>query len=307
MLIRQAAFEGNPQYLLKGGLHCHTTRSDSKTTPADTIRQHARAGFDFLALTDHRYYNFADYAPDANVLIMPGMEMDGNITTDAGMCFHTVAIGPEAEKNGFKQDDRLDSVRVEDWRGYQPVIDDLRARGNLVIYCHPEWSGTPSRSFENFEGCFAMELWNSGCAILNDEDVDNGYIWDDLLLQGKHIFGVATDDGHAAEQHCLGWVRVNAEKTVPGVFEALEKGAFYSSCGPEFYDFYVEDGVVHAKTSPCAFIKFIGGFRPTRMQRSPEGFITEAQMNVPDCFTYIRAIAVDAHGRKAWTNPIFLK
>lgn len=31
-MLRQAAFEGE-NALLKGGLHCHTTRSDGKGTP----------------------------------------------------------------------------------------------------------------------------------------------------------------------------------------------------------------------------------------------------------------------------------
>lgn len=305
MILRQAAFEGAPQYLLKGGLHCHTTRSDGKLSPADTIRQHARAGYDFLALTDHRYYNYADYAPDANVLIMPGMELDGNLTTREGMCFHTVAIGPEADKNGYKQDDRFDSVRIANQFEYQPVVDSILANGNLAIYCHPEWSCTPPRSFDKLNGCFAMELWNSGCVIENEQDVDNGFIWDDLLMQGKQIFGVAVDDGHKAEHHCLGWVRVNAEKNVSSIFEALKNGAFYSSCGPEIYDFYIEDGFAHLKCSPCAYIQFQGGWRPTRLIRNPDGLITEAQLDLPACFFYVRATVMDQHGRKAWTNPIF--
>ena len=43
--------------MLKGGLHCHTTRSDGRGTPEEVIRLHAAKGYDFLALTDHRIYN----------------------------------------------------------------------------------------------------------------------------------------------------------------------------------------------------------------------------------------------------------
>ena len=165
MQIRQAAFVNAPEHFLKGGLHCHTTRSDGRLDPGETIRLHASHGYDFLALTDHRYYNFADYAPESGVLIVPGMEMDGNITTDEGMCFHTVCIGPEGEANGFRQDERFQSAVVKDQFEYQPVVDELRAKNNLVIYCHPDWSCTPARSFEKLEGCFAMEIWNSGCVV----------------------------------------------------------------------------------------------------------------------------------------------
>ena len=74
-MLRQAAFEGE-NALLKGGLHCHTTRSDGKGTPEEVIAMHAQHGYDFLALTDHRTYNYKDYLPESGVLIIPGMEFD---------------------------------------------------------------------------------------------------------------------------------------------------------------------------------------------------------------------------------------
>ncbi len=74
---RQAAFIDAKKHL-KGALHCHTTRSDGKGTPEEVLKKHAEHGYDFVALTDHRYYNFANYG-DAPLTIIPGMEMDGNL------------------------------------------------------------------------------------------------------------------------------------------------------------------------------------------------------------------------------------
>ena len=74
---------------------------------------------------------------------------------------------------------------------YQVHLDDIHAKKNLTIYCHPEWSSTPARYFEKMQGNFAMEIWNSGCAIEDDMDIDAAY-WDELLGQGIRIFGVAT-------------------------------------------------------------------------------------------------------------------
>ena len=102
-------------------------------------------------------------------------------------------------------------------------------------------------------GNFAMEIWNSGCAIENDLDTNAAY-WDELLAQGQRLWGAATDDGHAMDQHCRGWVRVNSENSVPAIREALKAGAFYSSCGPEIEDFYVENGVAHVRCSDAAEI-----------------------------------------------------
>ncbi len=228
-MIRQQAFIGAGK-MLKGGLHCHTTRSDGALSPEDTIRLHAKNGYDFLAITDHRNYNFTNFAPDAGLTIIPGMEFDGDLPCDIGFrCFHTVCIGPEkADGNGYEQDQRFESAAPRDQFEYQPYLDRIHAKKNLTIHCHPQWSGTSAKYFEQLKGNFAMEVWNSGCALNIDMDTDAAY-WDELLGQGIKIFGVATDDGHGAQTHCKGWVMVNAENSVSAILKALEEGKFYSS------------------------------------------------------------------------------
>lgn len=304
-MIRQQAFEQKGNKMLKGGLHCHTTRSDGKGAPDEVIRLHVRNGYDFLALTDHRLYNYQNYAPETDIVIVPGMEMDRNFPDPGVHCFHTVCIGP-AEGNGFTQDQRFESGRVNNQAEFQPLLDMLHENNNMTIYCHPEWSNTPSCEFDQLRGNFAMEIWNSGCAMENGEDTDAA-CWDDLLRQGQKIYGVATDDGHKMEQHCNGWVRVNAERRLDSILEALKVGAFYSSCGPEIYDFYVEDGKAVVKCSPVSRIRFHYTFMPTAIFRAKDSLLEGAEFEVPEYFTYIRAVVIDDQGRKAWTNPIFLK
>ena len=135
MKKQQQAFGGSEK-MLKGGLHCHTKRSDGAGTPEEVIRLHYENGYDFLALTDHRYYNYATYAPDVPVTIIPGMEFDNTFDHDHGFrCFHTVCIGPEKENgNGFEQDERLDSGKAKDQFEYQAYLDDIHAKGNMTIY-----------------------------------------------------------------------------------------------------------------------------------------------------------------------------
>ena len=43
-MIRQCAFEGDRK-LLKGGLHCHTTRSDGWCDPEDVMAKHKENGY----------------------------------------------------------------------------------------------------------------------------------------------------------------------------------------------------------------------------------------------------------------------
>ncbi len=305
-MIRQQAF-GGKEKLLKGALHCHTTRSDGAGTPEEVIRLHHHSGYDFMALTDHNCYNYQNFAPDVPMTIVPGMERDHHLPGEMIHVFHTVVIGPSAEDgNGYAQDDRFPyGLLVQDQHEYQGVLDDIHAHGNITIYCHPEWSGTPAREFDRLRGNFAMEIWNSGCALENDMDTNAAY-WDELLMAGQRIWGVATDDGHDMRHHGNGWVRVRAANDLDSILTALRDGAFYASCGPEIYDFYVENGIAVLECSPCAYAGFRHMHLPARLTRSENNDVTRAEFRVPESYRYIRGIVRDGAGRRAWTNPLFL-
>ena len=307
-MIRHSAFVDVKKHL-KGGLHCHTTRSDGRGEPDDVIRLHVENGYDFLALTDHRIYNYKNFAPDVDITIIPGMEMDRSLPRGGIHCHHIVTIGPEQDKgNGFEQAQRFPTGKVETVEETQEMLDMLHENGNMTIYCHPEWSGVMLEEFEPLKGNFAMEIWNSGCAIEDGVDT-NALYWDDMLDKGHRIWGVATDDGHQMYQHCKGWVMVNSENNVSAILDALKEGKFYSSCGPEIYDFYMEDGYAHVKCSEVVEIQFVHKRAPYRLVKAAEGeTITEGSINVYTGSTeYIRAVVKDAQGRRAWTNPIFLE
>lgn len=324
MMIRQGAFVGaKDKKMLKGGLHCHTTRSDGRGTPEEVIRMHAEHGYDFLALTDHRNYNFTNFAPETGMTIIPGMEYDaGGFPTIADnpetltekfdstgfRCYHTVCIGPAKEDgNPYEQDQKFVSAHVTCQEDYQPYLDRLHANGQLTIYCHPEWSSTPARYFSKLRGNFAMEIWNTGCVMENDMDADAAY-WDELLGQGIRINGVATDDGHAMNQHCGGWVRVNAaDNSINAILTALREGNFYSSCGPELYDFYYEDGRLVVECSAVKKIRVLADKHPTRVMQSPDGNLTHAEFDIGSAYSYVRVTIIDQDGRYAWSNPIYLK
>ncbi|MBR6766287.1 MAG: CehA/McbA family metallohydrolase [Clostridia bacterium] len=295
--------------MLKGGLHCHTTRSDGAGTPEEVIRLHYKNGYDFLAITDHRKYNYLNYAPETPITIIPGMEFDNTIERNKGMrCFHTVCIGPSKERgNGFEQDVLIPSGTAKDQYEYQKYLDDIHSKKNLTIYCHPEWSSTPAKYFEDQKGNFAMEIWNSGCVIDCDMDKDAAY-WDEILGSGKIIYGVATDDGHRMNQHCNGWVMVNAENNIDAILEALNEGRFYSSCGPIIHNFYIDGNKAVIECSEVKSIRFHSDMHATRVFRSDDGTMTRAELDIDwwGGYKYLRAVVIDKEGKKAWTNPIFI-
>ena len=310
-MIRQQAFENKGLRMLKGGLHCHTTRSDGKVDPADVIRLHARNGYDFLAITDHRRYNFENFAPEAGVTIVPGMEFDNTFERGlAHRCWHTVCLGREKTNgNPYEHDQRFEAGTARTQEEYQAFLDRFHADGQLTVLCHPEWSATPPRYFERLRGNFAMEVWNSGCATENDMDRDALY-WDDLLGRGIRLYGVATDDGHALDHHCKGWVRVASENRVDAILEALREGRFYSSCGPEIFDFYVDGDKIVVECSPAAKVRLHSDGHPASIVRSEAGDLRRAEFPLVHWsgpYRFVRAVVIDKDGKHAWTNPIFLE
>ena len=303
MIRRQAAFEGSKP-MLKGNIHCHTTRSDGIGSPETVIRQYASMGYDFLALTDHRIYNYRNFAPDSGVLILPGMELDANFPGPGNHVVHLVSIGPEEENgNGFEQDQTFEQVFGDGVEAAAPLVRRIRNAGNLPVFCHPEWSGNSAEEIMTLDDIGLMEIWNSGCAVENGLDNHAAY-WDQLLFSGRKIFGVATDDGHQLWQNGLGFIRVRADRNPSSILQALESGAFYASCGPEIYDFYMENGQAVIICSPVSVIRF-RHFRVPYLEHRGHDLTGHTMVPVKGT-NYIRAEIEDEQGRKAWTNPIFL-
>lgn len=306
-LIRQQAFETDRK-MLKGGLHCHTTRSDGLETPEEVIRMHYENGYDFMTITDHRIYNYKNYSPEIPMTILPGTEMTNILENNRGeRIFDHVCLGTTKELgNGMEQDEELPVTHFKSASEYQHVLDAMHAKKNITYLAHPHRSATPPAFIADLKDNFAIEIWNSGGAIENEMDCDAEY-WDELLDMGKRVYGVAADDGHFYYHHCKGWVMVNAENSIPAILEALQNGAFYSSCGPEIYDFYVEDGKAVVKCSDVARIRLHSMKHATEVIKRKEGPLTEGEFPVREgAYNYVRASVVDSEGRKAWTNPIFL-
>ncbi len=306
-MLRQSAFANDGEFL-KGGMHCHTTRSDGKGDPADVIRMHYEHGYRFLALTDHNKFNRINYA-DVPMTMLSGIERNMELPgwkADRAHCIHIVGVGDPAAEVGPGQDEIIPRWgQFEDPADAQGMINEMHRWGLKTFYCHPEWSGTRYPDFSMLQGNFGMELWNSGCAIENDQDTDNGHYWDEALDEGRKLWGVAVDDGHAMYHHCNGWVMVKAENSAPAILRALEEGSFYASCGPEIHDFYVEDDRAVVDCSDAVCVSFRTLRKPLR--KTAGEHVTHAECILGEGIRYVRAVVRDARGRLAWTNPIFLR
>jgi hypothetical protein len=100
---------------------------------------------------------------------------------------------------------------------------------------------------------------------------------------------------------------VKSETNDPtALLAALKAGDYYSSSGPEIYDFVVEPGErLRLRCSPANRIFLIGG--PAQYQTVGEQGITEAEFDLSSWTSpYARILVRDDAARKAWTNPVWL-
>jgi hypothetical protein len=86
---------------------------------------------------------------------------------------------------------------------------------------------------------------------------------------------------------------------------SLQSGCFYSSTGPEILDFRVAGDAITIRTSPAAAIYLVGGiWQGDRIVARPGESVCCFERARDPSWRYVRAVVVDAYGRKAWTNPI---
>ena len=251
----------------KGNMHMHTTVSDGVLEPADAIGVYREAGYDFIAITDHR--KVGHLWQDDNFLILPGVEWD---TGDVGRTpvYHILGIGMNRETVDFYhgapyEGAPLGNTRAGIWTGmksgrrrYHPhpqaIIDAIRAAGGIAILAHPAWSVMAPEEMYDLHGFTAAEIYNSVSGYpFNPGRDEASYYWDIWGKGGKLVNCVANDDSHYYEgEHTKAFTMVNAPALHPdAIMDALRKGNFYASMGPRFHsiDYDPESGEVTVECS----------------------------------------------------------
>jgi hypothetical protein len=284
-----------PGQWYKGALHAHTTRSDGKLTPEESIAFHKAHGYHFLAITDHDVITDMTAVNDAGFVAIPGVEVSHGRNA-VGQSYHVVLVGIR----------RLE--RAHYGVPIQEAIDTWRGQARLQFLAHPYWSGMTAEEILPLERLAGLEIFNTSAHT----DLGKGLAtihWDDLLARGKRWAGFAVDDTHGInDDGAGGWVWVKNETlSEDGLLDALNRGAFYSSSGPVIYDFCIENNVARVRCSEVAAINFIGHTQWGYQRRAePGGSITEAEYPLKGRERYLRVECVDATGHAAWTNPLFL-
>ena len=185
-----------------------------------------------------------------------------------------------------------------------------REQGFFVTYNHPVWSLERYEDYINYNGMHAFEIQNYGCVVDGFFEY-NEQIYDEMLGKGKRIFALATDDNHnhtGNTDSFGGFIMIKADELEYGkITDALLKGNFYASEGPEILELYIEDGEIVGKCAPAKEIRFNTGTRAHAFNIAKEGeFVTECRMKLDPRDKYVRLTVTDHTGKHANSNAYFL-
>ncbi len=286
----------NPYYnkglWVKGGFHCHTVNSDGGLSPEETVRTYREKGFNCLGITDH-----AHITPIENF-------------SDEGF------VGIDSTENGGDPD--IIGIGVDEVLPKKLPLAEraqkLAEQGGFTIAAHPTYCAVTPDVYINCPGLHAMEIFNAYC----DLAYTNGYateLWDMVLGSGKKIWGLATDDAHLNSKKRFysdagnAWIEILTKGfSRESIIESLKRGSFYSTQGPRFYDIEAQNSNISITCSPVAQVRW-RTFGKRGYVHYPEGkSITKSVL--PQWLkprTFIRIELVDSDGKKAWSNPFWVK
>lgn len=322
----------------KANLHCHSTVSDGVFSPEELKKMYMDAGYSILAYSDHNVLVDHSELTDGNFLAMTATELDTNLhLTDSvqfNPCYHINFLAKDPHNDvmprfnptyhaglGKKTEhlERQKYLGTPDYeRNYSRIgemIADFNRHGFLATLNHVTWSIQDAADYQNLDGLFAMEVFNNSSYVEGFDEI-NGHEYDAILRRGKRIFCVAADDNHDAARDPAspywdsfgGWIVVCAkELTYPAVIDALEKGLFYSSMGPEIKSLFVEDGILHVETSPAARITMscYGRHAIPAIRTDREHPLTHAEFPLRETDRFFRVTVSDGEEHFAWSNAYF--
>ena len=297
-----------PGRFFRGNLHTHSNRSDGVLEAEEVCRRYKAEGYDFIAMTDHfvgRYgYPITDTTPyrDNRFTTILGAELHSGAQQN-GELWHILAVGLPAD---FAPSNSPDFKPVADQESGPEIAQRARDAGAFVAIAHPQWSGLTLDDALSLDAAHAVEVYNHGCAVGADRP-DGFHTLELLLARGRRLDLCATDDAHFTEpDHFGGWVMVKARENTPeSLLEALKRGHYYSSQGPELRGVSFNGETATIECSPAAtVIVQAQGNAAVALHGSS---MTRAEVGLGRCAgsPWLRVTVIDHAGKRAWSNPFW--
>ncbi len=274
----------------KGNLHTHTTRSDGRLIPEAVVSLYREKGYDFLALTDHWSLSRTEERED--ILLLSGCEYDVGATVQEGI-YHIVGIGMESPP----------ALRRSPSLTAQKIIDGIRAVGGIAILAHPAWSLNRPEEAAKLTDLAGTEIYNSVSGLPWNVRPYSGAFVDQMASRGVFLNCMAADDAHFYQgDETLSYLMVRAEEHSPAaLLDALRRGDFYATQGPEFS--LRQEGI--RILVDCTPVKSVAFFTDTVWagDRATCGeAVTHAEYRIKPTDTFVRVELTDSQGKQAWSS-----
>ena len=325
----------------KANMHAHTVISDGRLTPEEMKRIYKSKGYSILAYTDHEVMVPHPELADEDFLPINSYELsivqDGHKWSADVKCYHLNFYSPAIDMTLTKtfcpcrvQREHSKAYVTEEMRSVgmksvtysrdfvQKLIDIATEEGFLVCYNHPVWSLQNHEDYSGLKGLWGVEWFNYA-------NSRSGYYESmqpitDLLNEGNRmVYPIAADDSHSEASAFGGFINVKARTlTYDDVFEALRKGEFYSSNGPELYELYIDNGVLHLRCSAAKSVLVTSDRRfAVRRDAAKNEYVNEAEIDISKYLEicrqssdpssgYIRIDVEDEYGKVARSRAYFI-
>ena len=193
---------------------------------------------------------------------------------------------------------------VENQETGAELAQRARDAGAFVAIAHPQWSGLTLADARTITAAHAVEIYNHGCAMGCDRS-DGTAIADLLISEGRDMSYIATDDAHFSEpDHFGGWVMVRAAENTPeALLDALKRGDFYSSQGPELRAIKLSQNELTVTSSAVSAV-IVQGFGSAATAVHGQS-MTKTTVDLSRFYNsdWLRVTVVDRAGHRAWSNP----
>lgn len=322
---------GAKQY--RANLHSHSNLSDGNLTPEELVKAYREAGYSILAITDHEApYDHTDLSTD-DFLMLTGYEAyirpshtcefnlykpEIHLNLLAKDPHNTAIVGYDANFCKYMPLEVAEQRRHlgelgprRYYREYiQEFIDTANQGGYLVAYNHPCWSMESEEAVLSYEGCYSLEIFNTGSQLISGYEC-NMALYDKFLRRGKFLYVHGADDNHNKKpfgdllcDSFGAWTQVLAKDlTYASVIEALEKGNFYASTGPTIENLTFDGNHVTLDCTPAQRIIVHGTPKLAWNVYNSDGSpVTHAEFDIPEQAPYVYFSVLTADGKSAHTR-----
>ena len=212
---------------MRGNTHCHVCCSnDAHEDPVMVAATYRKAGFDYLAITDHHLVDGSLYAIEhmKNIptemslyvgeevhvptpyihVVNVGALMPGNVGLDKWYHDHKEQVDQEVDKMAAEVKDILpQGLEPYDFAWRKWIADTIHAQGGIAIIAHPFWEyDAHNTSNDMLRYLIETKLFDAVEIIHGQDDPSSQdanqqvAFWHDLRAEGMKISLVGVDDSH---------------------------------------------------------------------------------------------------------------